>query len=61
MLDEDQAADFYRALADFNAAIARLQPNWRDIAEGRAKLPATWDEARLQLGDASAAVTETAQ
>jgi len=61
LLDEAQAANFYRTLADYDAAIARLPPNWRDIAEGRAKLPATWDEARAQLGDAFAAVTETAQ
>ena len=36
MLDEQQAAEFYRALAAYNEALARLPPNWRDIAEGKA-------------------------
>ena len=58
MLDEQQAAEFYRALAAYNEALARLPPNWRDIAEGKARLPATWDEARAQLGDAFAGASE---
>ena len=42
---EVEAAEFHRMLADYNAAILRLPPNWRDIAERKAKLPASWDEA----------------
>jgi hypothetical protein len=60
-VDEQQAAEFYRMLADYNAAIAQLPPNWRGIAEGKVKLPETWDEARAQLGDAFAGVVETVQ
>ena len=61
MLDEQQAAEFYQALAAYNEALARLPPNWRDIAEGKAKLPATWDEARAQLGDAFAGASGAVQ
>ena len=61
LLDEQQAAEFYQALAAYNEAIARLPPNWRDVAEGKARLPATWDEARAQLGDAFAGASETVQ
>ena len=61
LLDEQQAAEFYRALAAYNEAIARLPPNWRDIAEGKASLPATWDEYRAQLGDAFASASEAVQ
>ena len=57
LLDEDRAADFYRALADYNAAIAKLPPNWREIAEGKATLPLTWDEAKTALGDGVAGVS----
>ena len=39
LLDEQQAAEFYQALAAYNEALARLPPNWRDIAEGKAELP----------------------
>ena len=56
-IDEQQATEFYRKLADYNAAVARLPPDWKDVAEGKAKLPASWDEARAQLGDAFAGVT----
>ena len=58
---EVEAAEFHRMLADYNAAILRLPPNWRDIAERKAKLPASWDEAGAQLGDAFARVAETVQ
>lgn len=60
-VDEQTAAEFYRMLADYNAALARLPPNWRDIAEGKTKVPASWDEARAQLGDAFAGVADTVQ
>jgi hypothetical protein len=60
-VDEEQAAEFYRMLGEYGTAISRLPPDWRDIAEGRAKLPAAWDEARAQLGDAFAGVAETVQ
>ena len=61
MLDEQQAAEFYQALAAYNEALARLPPNWRDIAEGKARFPATWDEARAQLGDAFASAPGAVQ
>ena len=53
--------EFYQALAAYNEALARLPPNWRDIAEGKARLPATWDEARAQLGDAFASAPGAVQ
>lgn len=49
-LTEEQVAEFYRRLDAYNAAIARLPANWREVAEGKAKLPATWDEYRAALG-----------
>lgn len=58
---EEQAAEFYRKLASYNAAISRLPPNWRDVAEGKAAIPASLDEARAQLDDAFAGAAETVQ
>ena len=54
-------AEFYRLHDAFFAALAKLPEDWREVAEGKAELPATWDEARAQLGDAFAGVTETVQ
>ena len=47
-------AEFYRLHDAFFAALAKLPEDWREVAEGKAELPATWDEARAQLGDAFA-------
>ena len=51
-------AEFYRLHDAFFAALAKLPEDWREVAEGKAELPATWDEARAQLGDAFAGVAE---
>ena len=39
---EEQAAEFYRMLASYNAAISRLPPNWRDVAEGKVDFRRVW-------------------
>ena len=53
--------EFKRLSEEFYAALANLPEDWRDIAEGKAKVPETLDEARAQLGDAFAGVAETVQ
>jgi len=60
-LDEQQAAEFERMFAIYNAAIEKLPANWREVAEGKAKLPETLDEMRAQLGDAFSGVAGTVQ
>ena len=53
-------AEFKRLSDEFYAALANLPEDWRDIAEGKTKLPETLDDARTQLGDAFTGVAAEA-
>jgi hypothetical protein len=42
--------EFKRLSEEFYAALANLPDDWRDVAEGKATLPETLDDARAQRG-----------
>lgn len=48
--DWSNKAEFKRLSEAFYAALANLPDDWRDVAEGKATLPETLDDARAQRG-----------
>jgi hypothetical protein len=42
--------EFYRLHDAFFAALAKLPDDWREVAEGKAKLPTTPEEFRAKYG-----------
>jgi hypothetical protein len=47
---EAQQHEFNRVNDEFFSALAKLPPDWREVAEGKAKLPSTPEEFRAKYG-----------
>jgi len=49
-LTQAKQKELNRVSDEFFAALAKLPSDWRDVAEGKAKLPSTPEEFRAKCG-----------